>query len=100
MWSAQFGTDGTRRITGDLNKPMLGVLGGSAVRLNAMGQQSGVAGRPFAEFRRWGVAPSVSVGLNTKTRATLNYVHLQDERYAGLWTAVVEQHGGAGADSA
>jgi catecholate siderophore receptor len=75
---AMFGTDATRRITADLNKPMLGVLGGSAVRLNAVGQLSGVAGRPFAEVRRWGVAPSVSIGLNTETRATLNYVHLQD----------------------
>jgi catecholate siderophore receptor len=74
----QFGTDKTRRITADLNQPMLGVLGGSAVRLNLMGQESGVAGRDFAEVRRFGVAPSVSVGLNTKTRATLNYVHLQD----------------------
>jgi catecholate siderophore receptor len=74
----QFGTDATRRITADLNKPMLGVLGGSAVRLNVMGQESGVAGRDFAEVRRWGVAPSVSIGLNTKTRATLSYVHLQE----------------------
>jgi catecholate siderophore receptor len=75
---AQFGTDATRRITADLNKPMLDVLGGSAVRLNAMGQESGVAGRDFAEVRRWGVAPSVSIGLNTKTPATLSYVHLQE----------------------
>jgi catecholate siderophore receptor len=75
---AQFGTDATRRITADVNQPVLGVLGGSAVRLNAMGQESGVAGRPFAEIRRWGVAPSVSIGLNTKTPATLTYVHLQD----------------------
>jgi catecholate siderophore receptor len=74
----QFGTDATRRITVDLNKPMLGVMGGTAVRLNLMGQESGVAGRDFAEVRRWGVAPSVSIGLNTKTRATLNYVHLQE----------------------
>src|SRR3981189_1860337 len=75
---AQFGTDATRRITADVNQPILGVLGGSAFRLNAMGQESGVAGRPFAEIRRWGVAPSVSIGLNTKTPATLTYVHLQD----------------------
>jgi catecholate siderophore receptor len=74
----QFGTDATRRITADLNKPMLGVMGGSAVRLNVMGQESGVAGRDFAEVRRWGVAPSVSIGLNTKMRATLSYVHLQE----------------------
>ena len=74
----QFGTDKTRRVTADMNKPVLGVLGGSAVRLNVMGQVSGVAGRDFAEVRRWGVAPSVSIGLNTKTRATLSYVHLQE----------------------
>jgi catecholate siderophore receptor len=74
----QFGTDATRRITVDVNKPILDVLGGSAVRFNGMGQESGVAGRDFAEVRRWGVAPSVSIGLNTKTRATLNYVHLQE----------------------
>jgi catecholate siderophore receptor len=74
----QFGTDKTRRITADLNSREVGGLGGTAFRLNLMGQASGVAGRDFAEVRRWGVAPSVSLGLNTKTRATLNYVHLQE----------------------
>ena len=75
---ALFGTDGTKRIAADLNSHELDALGGTAFRLNAMGQVGGVAGRPFAEIRRFGVAPSVSVGLNTKTRATLSYVHLQD----------------------
>ena len=75
---AQFGTDKTRRITADLNSRELNAAGGAAFRLNLMGQESGVAGRDFAEIRRWGVAPSVSIGLNTKTRATLNYVHLQE----------------------
>ena len=75
---AQFGTDGTKRITADLNSHELDTMGGTAFRLNLMGQESGVAGREFAEIRRFGVAPSVSVGLNTKTRATLSYVHLQD----------------------
>jgi len=75
---AQFGTDGTKRVTADLNSHELDALGGTAFRLNAMGQMGGVAGRPFAEIRRFGVAPSVSVGLNTKTRATLSYLHLQD----------------------
>ncbi len=73
-----FGTDGTKRITADLNSRELDVAGGTAFRLNLVGQESGVAGRPFTEIRRFGVAPSVSIGLNTKTRATLNYVHLQD----------------------
>ena len=75
---AQFGTDATKRVTADMNSHELDTIGGTAFRLNLMGQQSGVAGREFAEIRRFGVAPSVSVGLNTKTRATLSYVHLQD----------------------
>ncbi len=74
----QFGTDKTRRIAADLNSHELNGLGGTAFRLNLMGQESGVAGRDYAEIRRWGVAPAVSVGLNTKTQATLSYVHLQE----------------------
>ena len=75
---AQFGTDGTKRVTADLNSHEFDVAGGTALRLNALGDVGGVAGRPSAEIRRFGVAPSVSIGLNTKTRATLSYVHLQD----------------------
>ena len=75
---ALFGTDKTRRITADLNSRELDTLGGTAFRLNLIGQESGVAGRDYVEIRRWGVAPSVSIGLNTKTRATLNYFHLQE----------------------
>jgi catecholate siderophore receptor len=75
---ALLGTDKTRRITADLNSHELDALGGTAFRLNLMWQESGVAGRDYAEIRRWGVAPSVSIGLNAKTRATLNYFHLQE----------------------
>ena len=75
---AQFGTDMTRRITADLNKPIADVVGGTAVRANVMAQEGGVAGRDYAEIRRFGIAPSVSVGLNTNTRATLSYVHLTE----------------------
>lgn len=74
----QFGTDKTARITADFNSRELRVMGGTAARLNLMAEEAGVAGRDFAEVRRYGVAPSVSAGLNTKTRATLNYVHLQE----------------------
>ena len=75
---AQFGTDLTRRITADINKPIADTLGGSAFRLNAMAQVGGVAGRDAAEIRRFGVAPSVSIGMDTKTRATLSYMHLSE----------------------
>jgi catecholate siderophore receptor len=74
----QFGTDKTRRITADLNKPIADLIGGMAVRANVMAQEGGVPGRDYAEIRRFGIAPSVSIGLNTNTRATLSYVHLTE----------------------
>jgi catecholate siderophore receptor len=74
----QFGTDLTRRITADINEPEPDVLGGTAVRANVMAQEGGVAGRDYAEVRRFGIAPSVSIGLNTPTRATLSYFHLTE----------------------
>ncbi|HEY1766425.1 MAG TPA: TonB-dependent receptor [Terracidiphilus sp.] len=77
---AQFGTDLTRRLTGDFNSPLFAdQLGGTALRLNVMGEEAGVAGRDVTEIRRFGVAPSVSIGLDTKTTATLSYVHLTED---------------------
>src|SRR5581483_9053124 len=77
---AQFGTDLTRRITGDFNSPLYAdQFGGTALRLNVMGEEANVAGRDVAEIRRFGVAPSISVGLDTKTNATLSYVHLMED---------------------
>jgi catecholate siderophore receptor len=75
---AQFGTDLTRRITADINQPIPDTLGGSAFRVNLMAQEGGVAGRDAAEIRRFGVAPSVSIGMDTKTPATLSYMHLSE----------------------
>jgi catecholate siderophore receptor len=75
----QFGTDQTRRITADVNTPIEDAWGGGAFRLNVMGQEGGVAGRDGAEIRRFGLAPSVSIGMDTNTRATLSYVHLSED---------------------
>jgi catecholate siderophore receptor len=75
---AQFGTDLTRRLTADYNSPLKDVLGGTAFRVNAMGEEAEVAGRDTAEIRRFGVAPSISIGLGSKTPATLSYVHLSE----------------------
>jgi catecholate siderophore receptor len=44
-----------------------------------MGQEGGVAGRDGAEIRRFGIAPSISIGMDTNTRATLSYVHLSED---------------------
>ncbi|HEX4030342.1 MAG TPA: TonB-dependent siderophore receptor [Terracidiphilus sp.] len=72
----QFGTDLTRRLAADFNTPVSNRLGGTALRVNAMAEEAGVAGRDAAELRRFGIAPSVSIGLDTKTTATLSYEHL------------------------
>jgi catecholate siderophore receptor len=75
----QFGTDATRRITADINEPLTGIgHGGAAFRLNAVGVEGGVAGRPHAENRRFGVAPSVSFGLNSTTPFTISYFHFTE----------------------
>ena len=74
---AQLGSNLTRRLTADVNKP-LAMLGGSAVRLNAMWTNGGVAGRPYDALRRWGVAPSITLGMNTSTRFTLSYLHVDE----------------------
>ncbi len=66
------GTDLTRRLTLDVDKP----LGKSAAfRLNLMGDMNDVAGRDIAENRRFGIAPSLALGLGTATRLTLSYFH-------------------------
>ena len=75
---AQFGTDLTRRITADINEPTPELATGSAFRLNAMATEGGVAGRPFAENRRYGIAPSISFGLNSPSRLTLSYMHFTE----------------------
>ncbi len=76
--STQFGTDLTRRITADINEPMTDFAKGSAFRVNAMAAEGGVSGRPFAENRRFGLAPSISFGLNSATRLSISYFHFTE----------------------
>ena len=73
---AQFGTDLTRRLTVDANRKLTDSLGGVSFRVNGMGMEANVAERDVAELRRWGVAPSITMGMESKTRGTLSYVHL------------------------
>lgn len=72
-----FGTDGTRRFTLDAGRPITG-LDGAAFRINVMGNLNGVADRDNAEYRRFGIAPSVVFGLGTSTRLTIDYLHQQE----------------------
>ncbi|GAA0494957.1 TonB-dependent siderophore receptor [Pigmentiphaga sp. GD03639] len=70
------GTDNYKRATVDGNW----LLGDSmAFRLNAMAHDADVAGRNGVDVSRWGIAPSFTWGLNTPTRVTLSYSHIQTD---------------------
>lgn len=70
-----FGSDGTKRVTGDINLPLesVGLGKRTAFRLNGLWHESGVAGRNEVENKRWGVAPALAFGMGTTTRLTLSY---------------------------
>jgi catecholate siderophore receptor len=73
------GSDETVRVTADFNQPLDRLLGGAALRLNVMGHQADVAGRNAVENGRWGIAPTLALGLGTPSRLTLSYFHLEQD---------------------
>jgi catecholate siderophore receptor len=73
--TVDLGTDQTKRVTFDYDKPVKALGEGTAFRLNVMGHDSKFAGRDVAESRRYGIAPSLAFGLGTPTRLTLSYLH-------------------------
>ncbi|HWB83231.1 MAG TPA: TonB-dependent siderophore receptor [Bryobacteraceae bacterium] len=72
---ADFGSDLTRRVAVDYNQPLQKLGSGAAFRLNVMGDEGNVAGRDIAENRRFGIAPSLALGLGSPTRWTFSYFH-------------------------
>lgn len=74
--SATFGTDHTKRLTLDVNQS---ISDHAALRINGMWHDADVAGRDAVEVSRWGIAPSLSLGLGTDTRAILDYYHLNTD---------------------
>ncbi|MGY4534908.1 catecholate siderophore receptor [Pseudomonas sp. TE3786] len=71
-----YGSDQTRRYTLDVNRVLTDNI---AARINLMQHDANVAGRAGADVSRWGVAPTVTFGFNTPTRATLSYYHVEGE---------------------
>ena len=70
-----YGGGDLNRTTVDLNQPLaLGESGSwlsnTAVRLNALWEEGGVAGRDMVERENKSIAPSITLGLNTATRVT------------------------------
>lgn len=83
-----------RRATLDLNEDLSAhsPIPGTAVRLNAMWQESGVPRRDIVENKQWAVAPSLAFGLRTDTRVTASYLHLEQDNipdYGVPWVPVI-----------
>ncbi|MDR8012827.1 TonB-dependent siderophore receptor [Pseudomonas guguanensis] len=76
---AGLGTDNYHRLTLDTNQTLEGVGIGSAVRLNLMAHENDVPGRDQIDRERWGIAPSLALGLSEATRLTLSYFHQSDD---------------------
>jgi catecholate siderophore receptor len=74
--SGSYGTADYKRITGDVNVRVSDLV---AFRLNAMWHDQDVAGRDAIFQKRWGVAPSVTIGVEGPTKLTVAYYHLDTD---------------------
>lgn len=74
--SVTVGTDNYKRVTGDVNY----VIGSNvAVRINGMWHDQDVAGRDAIFQKRWGIAPSITIGVDGPTKLTASYYHLDTD---------------------
>jgi len=73
---AAVGTDNYYRGSIDSNWRVSDLI---AVRLNAMYHENDVPGRDVENFKRWGVAPSITIGVDSDTSLTLAYIHQDDD---------------------
>src|SRR6478672_7902301 len=73
--SAAGGTDDYWRATADINRRVSDLI---AVRLNLMWHRNDVPGRDVEDFRRWGIAPAITIGIGGPTSLTLAYVRQHD----------------------
>lgn len=74
--NAGIGTDNYYRGTVDINKL---IAENVAIRLNAVYHENDVPGRDVEFYKRWGVAPAITIGVDGPTSLTLQYEHLDDE---------------------
>lgn len=74
--SPSVGTDGYYRATVDSNIRVNDLI---AFRLNAVYHQNDVPGRDVERNKRWGIAPAVTIGIDSPTRLTLMYLYQHDD---------------------
>ncbi|MFC4298189.1 MAG: TonB-dependent siderophore receptor [Castellaniella sp.] len=74
--SLGIGTDKYFRATADGNWQFSDT---AAFRLNVMGASGDMPGRDAVDYKNWGVAPTISFGLGTPTRASISFYHYQTD---------------------
>ena len=72
--AASYGNADYKRVSADVNVKLSDT---AAVRIAGLWHDQDVAGRDAIYQRRWGVAPSVTIGLGTPTRLTIGYYYLE-----------------------
>jgi catecholate siderophore receptor len=72
------GTNDLARATADINIPIEGLGLPAAARINLMADTNGVAGRDLVNYNRFGLAPSLALGLGEPTRVTFSYFYQQE----------------------
>jgi catecholate siderophore receptor len=72
--SASYGEADYKRVGADVNVKLSDT---TAFRIAGAWHDQDVAGREAIYARRWGVAPSVTIGLGTPTRLTAGYYYLE-----------------------
>ena len=88
---AAIGTDNYYRATVDSNRMLTDTI---AARLNAVYHRNDVPGRDVEQFKRWGIAPSITIGVGTPTRLTFMYVHQHDDNTPQYGVPYFPQVGG------
>lgn len=77
---ATVGSEEYTRGTIDTNQELSGSpIKGTAIRLNLVGTDGGVAGRNEVKNSNWGIAPSIAFGLGSPTTVTLSYMHMSQD---------------------
>jgi catecholate siderophore receptor len=88
---AAIGTDNYYRATVDSNRMLTDTI---AARLNAVYHRNDVPGRDVEQYKRWGIAPSITIGVGTPTRLTFMYVHQHDNNVPQYGVPYFPQVGG------
>ncbi|BAV66185.1 TonB-dependent receptor [Sphingobium cloacae] len=74
--NAGIGTDNYYRATVDANKRLGDLV---AVRINAVYHENDVPGRDVEDYKRWGIAPAITIGIDGPTSLTIQAEHLDDK---------------------